>query len=256
MLILTLNEERNIERCLRSVHWSNDVVVLDSGSVDATIERAARFSNVRIVERAFTDYADQRNFGLQGIRYRNRWLFVLDADEEASEALGDELAGVAASGSNRLVYLVRRHVVLHGKVLRHNLTSTFWIERMLIPGAVRYYGAVHEKLQFNGECGRLHGRILHHQFDNGIDDWFRRRIRYARLENAATDATGPSYRGPLSRRILLKRIFRKLPARWAVYFIFNLIVSRAYLDGKEGVRYIWLEARSQYLANRCGRERV
>ena len=80
-LILTLNEEANIAACLDSLAWCDDIVVLDSGSTDRTVEIATA-RGARVLHRAFDDYARQRNFGLRDVPYRHPWLLMLDADEE------------------------------------------------------------------------------------------------------------------------------------------------------------------------------
>ena len=78
--ILTLNEEVNLDACLSSLSWCDDVAVLDSGSTDRTVELAIRHG-ARVVTRPFDDYAGQRNFGLSGIEDRHPWILMLDADE-------------------------------------------------------------------------------------------------------------------------------------------------------------------------------
>src|SRR5438270_13866515 len=85
-LILTFNEEENIARTIGKLSWAKEVVVIDSGSTDRTIELArATHPNVRIVERIFDTHAAQWNFGLAQVR--TPWVLSLDADYELSDAL-------------------------------------------------------------------------------------------------------------------------------------------------------------------------
>lgn len=95
IFIITKNEEVNIARCLDSVRWSNDVVILDALSSDRTVALAASYPNVRLFSRPFTNYSDQRNYGLHSIRYRNNWVLVVDADEVVELALADEVRAIA-----------------------------------------------------------------------------------------------------------------------------------------------------------------
>lgn len=252
---MTFNEEVNIARCLRSVSWSNDVVILDSGSIDATRTIATQFANVRWFEREFTDFADQRNHGIHQIAYRNPWLLVLDADEEVDAELADEIRRAGAVAHGPSVYLIRRHVVFERRVLRWNITSRFWIERLFRPEQVRYAGVVHEKLVFAGVPGRLRGHILHHQFDKGMDDWLQRRARYAEMErdSARRLRLRDLADGMIGRRRWLKALFLRMPARWAVYLGYNLVFALAFLDGRRSIRYIGWEAYSQYLAGKASR---
>jgi glycosyltransferase involved in cell wall biosynthesis len=96
VLILTLDEERNLPACLASVTGCNDIVVLDSGSTDRTVA-IARDAGARAFERAFTDFADQRNFALETVAFKNEWVFHLDADERLTPDLLRECDAVAAN---------------------------------------------------------------------------------------------------------------------------------------------------------------
>ena len=78
-LILTFNEELNLPRCLASLSWCDDIVVLDSYSSDRT-EQIANAAGVRFVQRTFDDYATQRNFGINQIDYKYPWILMIDAD--------------------------------------------------------------------------------------------------------------------------------------------------------------------------------
>ena len=263
VFIMTCNEEANIRRCLDSVRWSNDVVVLDSFSEDDTIGHAASYPNVRIFYRRFDDYGSQRNHGLHAVAYRNRWLLVLDADEVVEPALATELREVARRGEDVPVdvFLLRRKVFMDGRCVRWNVSYDFWLERFVRPSKVAYEGVVHEKLRFEGGYRRLTGALEHHQFSKGIDDWLARRRKYARLEaegGPVGAASPPSAKGlfsrcTLRRRTALKALFHRMPARWAVYFAYNLFIKFAFLDGLTGLRYIFLEAYSLRLLGRQAR---
>src|SRR5882672_10686274 len=86
VLILTLNEERNLPRCLASVRGCDDIVVLDSGSTDRTAA-IAHDAGARVFTRAFDDFAGQRNFAQREIPFRHPWVFHLDADEQFTPEL-------------------------------------------------------------------------------------------------------------------------------------------------------------------------
>jgi len=260
VFIMTYDEETNIERCLESVRWSDDVVILDSFSKDKTVTLAGAYPNVRIFERRFDDYSGQRNHGLHAIAYRNRWLLVVDADEVVEPGLAVEVRDVARARPVVDVFLLRRKVFFDGRWMRWNIAYDFWIERLMRPQAVRYEGRVHEKLRFEGGYGRLRGALEHHQFAKGIDHWLGRRCQYARLE---AQSAGTAYglrparllsRDTLLRRSALKALYYRMPARWAVYLAYNLLFKFAYLGGISGLRYICLEAYSQYLVARQVKE--
>src|SRR5665213_340697 len=92
VLILTKDEEVNIAACLeRCLAFSDDVVVLDSYSTDKTLEIAESFPGVRVLRRVFDTEWKHRNFGLHEITYRNEWVYIRDADERGTPALGEEI---------------------------------------------------------------------------------------------------------------------------------------------------------------------
>ena len=253
VFVMTRNEEASIARCLASVRWSNDVVLLDSHSTDRTTDIAAAFPNVRIIRRTFTNFSDQRNFGLNAVDYRNEWALVIDADEVVPEALAAEIRQVAqaAEARSRDAYLVRRLPCLDGLPLRRNISAGFWIARLVRPGSVRYHGLVHERVEVARRMGRLQGYLLHHQFEKGTMGWHRRRLRYARLEGqerragersgSLKDLVGGD---TLKRRALAKALYKALPHRWLVYLLYSFVAKAAWLEGRAGLRYAWLEAES------------
>ena len=90
ILILTLNEEKNLPACLEAIAWCDDIVVLDSFSTDGTVEIAKKFG-VRVYQRQFDNFAGQRNFALTNFDFRHEWVFHLDADEIITDELKSEM---------------------------------------------------------------------------------------------------------------------------------------------------------------------
>src|SRR4051812_8470323 len=89
VVILTLNEERDLPACLESVRTCDDIVVLDSGSTDHTAE-IARTAGARVFERRFDTFAGQRNHAQREVKFRHAWVFHLDADERLTPELDQE----------------------------------------------------------------------------------------------------------------------------------------------------------------------
>src|ERR1700683_3272788 len=90
VLILTLNEESNIGACLDTLGWSDDVVVLDSMSIDTT-RAIAEQRGARVVERRFDDWSSHQNWAVANIPFRHPWVLYLDADERCEGILQDEI---------------------------------------------------------------------------------------------------------------------------------------------------------------------
>jgi glycosyltransferase involved in cell wall biosynthesis len=247
VLIITLNEEHLVGRAISSVLWSNDIVIVDSFSSDRTKEVALGYPHVRLFEKTFEDYSSQRNFGLHEIEYRNKWVFLLDADEICTPALVHEMIDCAANEDlKQPVFLIRRKDFFMNRWMRcHHPT---WLERLVRPNQVTFLGSVHERLSYSGIAGKLTGYIYHYPFDNGIEHWIARHNRYttlsAALETAGTVKWGIRdllSRDPLRRWRCIKEIYQKLPWRYLIYFFYRYIIKRGFLDGICGLHFVLLE---------------
>jgi glycosyltransferase involved in cell wall biosynthesis len=96
VVVLTRDEALNIERCLASVAWSDDVLVMDSGSTDGTQALAAK-CGARVISREWDHFAGQRNFALDHGALRHRWVLHIDADEVVTPELQREIAAIAGA---------------------------------------------------------------------------------------------------------------------------------------------------------------
>ena len=120
LLILTLNEECNLRRCLDSLTWCDDIVVLDSFSTDAT-ESIAGDYHCRFVQRVFDNYAAQRRFGLNDITYKHPWVLMVDADEILTKELYQEIqTTVTNCGDDIVLFRFRRKDHFLGKWIKHS----------------------------------------------------------------------------------------------------------------------------------------
>lgn len=254
VLILTYNEEINIADSIKSVSRSNDIVILDSFSTDCT-EEIARSLKVRFYSKEFLNYSDQRNYGLHNIGFKNEYVLILDADERVSEDLLKEICKLCDDAENNKhdVYLVRRKVVIDGEILKWNLSTSFWIERLVKPNKVKFQGIVHEKLMYDGGNGFLDNYILHHQFSKGIENWMMRRKKYAQMETRSDEMIRweDINDNVISKRLKLKNfIVSNVPFFYFIYFFYNFFVKLTFLDGYKGVKYITLETYSLYLISK------
>jgi glycosyltransferase involved in cell wall biosynthesis len=114
--ILAYNEEPNLERCLESVKWASQILVLDSGSTDGTAAIVARYPQARIVVRPFDCHANQANFGHAQIA--TPWVLALDADYVITPDLRDEIAATIANADPGTVYFAPFQFRVYGKLLR------------------------------------------------------------------------------------------------------------------------------------------
>ena len=104
VLLLTLNEEINLPTFFKSVEWCDDIVVIDSFSKDNTL-KIAKENNARVYQRKFDNFADQRNYAIENISFKHKWILHLDADEIVTSELYKEIIQSINSSEYILKYL-------------------------------------------------------------------------------------------------------------------------------------------------------
>jgi glycosyltransferase involved in cell wall biosynthesis/SAM-dependent methyltransferase len=260
VLIPTRNEEANLAKCLASVVWADDVWVVDSASTDRTAE-IARAAGAQVVAFCWDGRGPRKkNWALGRLPFRHPWLLLLDADEEATPALAEEVARRLAAGPAENGFLVRYHYYFLGRWLRHG--DPLWklalvrhacarFESIAVPEVTGYDVELHEWPRVPGRLGRLRAPLLHrdaenlrHFFDrhNVYSDW---EARLA-VQYAARDRSGeipPRLAGtPVERRRWLKRLFLRLPGRSWAFFLYSYFLRGGFLDGRAGFHYAALKA--------------
>jgi glycosyltransferase involved in cell wall biosynthesis len=259
VLILTLNEEANLGNCLSKVlTWCDDVVVLDSYSTDAT-ERIAKEHGVRFVQREFDNFASQRNYGLKSIPYEHDWVLMLDADEEATLELVEEIQGVGETAPKNLtMFRMRRKDYLFGQWMRRCNAYPIWFGRLVRPSRVTVVRSVNEEYSTDGDIGELQGHLLHYSYNGGFDAWFAEHNLYSTMEaeRLLTDDDRGRWRlkdlfdrDPTVKRRALKHIAFTLPGRPFFYFIFYYVLRGGFLDGRAALTHLILRAFYEYMVD-------
>ena len=247
VVVLTMNEASNLPRCLTSVAWSDDVLVLDSGSTDGT-QDVARQMGARLLERPFDDFAGQRNYAMTDGALKHSWVLHLDADEVVTPELRDELHQIAASpGSGQDVWRVPSRLMFMGRWLRHAGMYPTYQVRFGHREALRFvqYGHGQREVQAPDAVATLSAPLDHYNFSKGIADWFQRHLRYAQAEaaEAARERAQPVRysdlwdRNAAQRRRALKRLSYRLPFRPMLRFCFVYLLHMGFLDGLPGFHY-------------------
>ena len=227
-LILTLDEEDNIERVLERLGWAREVVVVDSGSSDATRSLLARFQNVRCVEHAFESHARQWNFGLTETGIQSDWVLALDADYVLTDAFVEELRTLSPA-PDIAGYRVGFSYCVFGRTLRGTLYP---------PAIVLYRRAAGHYVQ-DGHTQRLtaSGRIegmqalIQHDDRKPLARWLASQVRYARLEADLLCARSWREVGWPDR---LRKLLVVMPP---LAFVHCLTVGSGILDGWPGLYY-------------------
>ena len=169
--IICHNEEKNIRRCLESLKWVYDIIVVDSMSTDRTVEIAKGYTD-RIFQRPWPGYAAQKNFALS--KAESDWILSLDADEAVSKALCDEITFEIAGPEALDGYRIPRRSFYQGRRINH---SGYYPDRQL-----RLFrrekgrwvgGRVHERMAVEGRVGDLEQDLLHYPYGGRISGQLR-----------------------------------------------------------------------------------
>ena len=259
ILILTKNEAADLPACLASVAWSDDIHLVDSQSTDATVE-IAEAAGAKVHQRAFDNYAAQRNFGL-ALPFAHPWVLILDADERPTPGLAAEMQRVVLSAPESVSgYRLRRRDFLFGTWLKHAQLSPFYI-RLVRPARARYTRSINEVLDVDGPIADLNEPLDHYPFSKGIAHWVAKHNLYSTMEAqlivAQSGLQDPSLRTALglgpgdpdfhTRRLHQKALFYKLPGRPLIKWAYMMFLRGAILDGPAGWAYATLASFYEYL---------
>ena len=253
VLVLTLNEERNLPRCLASTAGCDDLVVLDSGSTDGTVE-IARAIGARVFTRPFDNFAGQRNYAQRTIAFHHPWVFHLDADEQFTPELFAECRARAADPAANLDgYLVAPKMLWQGRWIPHCTDFPAYQARFVRAPEFAFVEVGHGQREAPAmRLGRMQANYLHDLSVGGEAEWLAKHRRYARAEaehhfhaGAGGERLWPGLfaREPLRRRRALKRLSYALPARPALRFVYQYFLRGGFLDGSAGLHYCRLLAR-------------
>jgi len=254
VLILTYNEENIIEECLKSVLWSDDIVILDSYSTDRTVEIASKY-NVRIEYRHFDNEKSHREASLR-LGFKNDWVYNPDADEITTSQLRcDMFAAVSQSDSTVVAYQVRFKVVYQDKWLKYSSQYPVWVYRLFKPEKITFNRMINLEYLVGGETDRLDGHFIHYTFNKGVSHWIDKHNEYSTVEASETIKSlvsgGVNYYSLFSaddtvRRRSLKELSFRLPFRYVFKFFYVYIFKRGFMDGLPGLRYCVLQMIYEY----------
>jgi len=221
VIVITQNEESNIVDCLQSVAWANDIVVVDSKSVDRTVELAKQFTQ-KVFVTDWLGYGAAKNFALQ--KATNEWVLWLDADERLTLALASEIQEVIRNDSIAFSgFEVARRAFFLGRWIKHCGWYPGYVVRLFRRIAVTFNTSrVHEKLEYQGAVGRLKNDILHYT-DETLFHYLSKFNRYTSL--AAEDLI------EARKKFSLYDVLVRPP-----FLFFKMYVLRlGFLDGMHGL---------------------
>ena len=230
--IITYNEERNIARALESLRCCDEIVVVDSGSTDRTVELATKLG-ARVIDMAWRGYADQKNYASECCQ--NDWVLSLDADEALSEALEAEIWQIKKTGPEFDGYTMPRLAQYLGRWILHSGWYPDRKIRLFDRRRAKWVGNfVHESVLVDGRVGHLNANILHFTCSS-LSEHLRTLDRYTTL--AAEQLV--SQKADIGWKELA------LDPAWT--FFRTYILQRGFLDGFEGLAIAYMAAFYNFL---------
>lgn len=243
-LVLTLNEEKNISRCISALKWCDEIFVLDSYSTDKTVQIAESLG-ARIFYRHFDNERSQREYSV-GLPFKNDWIFNPDADEIPDAELIEEiLQSVSGAADSIHAFRMRFKVVFLGKWIKNSSLYPTWSCRLFRRTKISFSRSVNLQYNFPGQVVRLNGHFWHFTFNNGLHAWFEKHNRYSTFEANETllyefnvrDILSVLSFDPVRRRYGVKCISQLMPLRFIMRFFYMYLFRLGILDGIAGLYY-------------------
>jgi len=219
VVVITKNEEANITRCLSSVTWADEIVVVDSHSTDRTVDIARKYG-AKIFSPEWRGYGSAKKEGVN--RATGEWILSIDADEVVTPELADEIEGVLRNGTNYAGFFMPRKTNFLGRWILH----CGWYPDMLLRLFRKSKGnfndaVVHEKVELNGETGSLKEHLLHYSYPD-MDHYLRKFNLYTTLGAQEANRTGK------------KAGWTDIVIKPPVSFVKHYISKQGFRDGMEG----------------------
>lgn len=217
--VITRDEQHNVRACLESVAWADEIVVLDSGSTDATVE-ICRSLGARVEITGWPGFGAQKNRAVA--LCRGDWILSLDADERITPQLRAAIEQAIAEPGDKVAYRLPRLSTYCGRAMRHGGWWPDYVARLFLRGNARFSDdIVHERLLVEGAIGTLPEPLMHETYAT-LEEVLEKLNRYSSL--GAARLSGRGERGSLSRAIV--------HGVWA--FMRTYLLRAGFLDGREG----------------------
>lgn len=228
-LIITFNEEKNIQVVLECFDFCDEIIVIDSFSTDKTLEIAREFPKVKIIQNKFEDFTKQRNLALEAAK--NDWVLFLDGDERITPKLRQEILETVKNPNAKDAYYFYRTFFLGSKKINFSGTQNDKNFRLFRKSKAHYSEnkKVHETLEVNGSVGILKHKLLHYSFDN-YAQFKNKMLSYGRLKGQELQLKGKKYSFITQWSKVIFKFFK-------TYFL-----KLGILDGINGLKISYLQS--------------
>ena len=219
VVIITKNEERNIQRCLESVKWADEIVVVDSGSEDRTID-ICRSYHCKIYQTDWMGFGPTKKFAVDSASHD--WIFSIDADEEVSPELKNRIQKILEDPGYMRAYRIKRNSFYLGKLIRHSGWSNDYTLRFFnrLEGNFNN-NIVHESVQIPEPIGKLKQPLWHYPYPD-VSTHIQKMERYSSLGAQTEKDNG-------KKCTLIGAVFRG-----KIKFIKMYFINGGFMDGSEG----------------------
>jgi len=205
-IVHTYNEEQNIRKCLNSLEWVDEIIVVDNGSQDKTLDIAKKYTE-KIFKTDLQDFSEIRNLGME--KTVGDWVLFVDTDERVTAFLKTELEALVAL-SDCSAYAISRRNIIFGKEISNSPFWPDWVIRLIKKDQFEeWVGRVHEYPKFKGNLGYTKNSLIHLTHRN-IDQIVLKSLEWSKIDaKLRLDANHPKMSGWRFLRILISEIFKQ-----------------------------------------------
>lgn len=219
IIIITKNEQDLIRDCLQSISWADEIIVVDSGSDDNTLDICREYTQHILINKQWQGFGYQKNLALQ--QATGDWVFSIDADERVTPELKQQIQQTIKSGRH-IAYEIPRLTYFLGKEMRHGGWWPDYVLRLFIRENAKFsQDIVHERVLIEGDVGQLNSPLIHHSYTS-LEQVLVKNDQYSTAAAIKAHAQG-------KQSSLGKALVR---SNWT--FVRAYILRAGFLDGKEG----------------------
>lgn len=237
VVIITKNEEGKIARCLESVKWADEIIIVDDLSEDRTVEICQKYGAKVISHKSCGNFDQQRNIGIDNAS--SDWILQMDADEIVSEKLKQAIQKVLTDNSNCASYKFKRKNYFLGHFMQYGGCYDCYYTKLFRRNLGRYIGhGIHEILHLDGKVEEIDADIEHYHF-NSLSQFVQRQNYYTSVEAKVMYEDKGKVDEKILRYQMTKRPFRLF---WKHY-----VKKKGYKDARFGLLFAVLNAWKHFL---------
>lgn len=231
-IVITKNEEDRIKTCLESIKWADEIIIIDNGSVDKTIEIAKNYTDKIFVSKDL-DFPSLRNKGME--KSTGDWILYIDADERILTPLKEELAQVIESTQHSAFAISRKNIIF-GEEKKYGPFWPDWVIRLFKKSDFeKWAGKIHEQPKFKGDLGYSKNSLIH-LTHRSLDQIVLKSLEWSKIEaRLRLETHHPKMTGWRFLRIFISEAFNQG------------VLRRGFFNGTVGIMDSLLQAFSMYM---------